>query len=102
MRAESLRGVVSQTLLETQELMNAARSQCVAQQLQLHGTDDSTEAALKEKKLKEKEAGMAHQVQQMNRDLALILQGGHYSTYTGREMPSNSSVCVPVFSALCV
>ncbi len=39
MRAESLRRVVSQTLLETQELMNAARSQCEAQQLQLRGTE---------------------------------------------------------------
>lgn len=36
MRAESLCRAVSQTLVETQELMNAARSQSVAQQLQLH------------------------------------------------------------------
>lgn len=33
MRAESLRRVVSQTLVETEELMKAARSQCVSQQL---------------------------------------------------------------------
>lgn len=38
MRAESLRRAVSQTRVETQALMNAARSQCVAQQLQLHST----------------------------------------------------------------
>ena len=32
-QAKSLHRVVGKTLLETQDLMNAARSQCVAQQL---------------------------------------------------------------------
>ncbi len=46
---------------------------------------------------------MAHQVQQMNRDLALILQGGHYSTHTqAGKCLQMCYVCVPVFSALCV
>lgn len=63
MRAESLHRVVIQTLLETQELMNAARSQCVAQQLQLRSTEGPTETALKKKIKEETGAGMAHQVQ---------------------------------------
>lgn len=49
MRTESLHRVVSQTLPETLELMNAARSQCEAQQLLLHSTHYPTEAALKKK-----------------------------------------------------
>lgn len=47
MRTESLCSAVSQILLEAQELMNAARSQCVAQQLQLYSTHYLTETALK-------------------------------------------------------
>lgn len=71
MRAESLCRVVSQILLEIQELMNAARSQCVAQQLQLYGLPHRDRGEKRRK---------AHQVQQMDRDLPLIFQGEYYST----------------------
>lgn len=55
MRTESLCSAVSQILLEAQELMNAARSQCVAQQLQLYSTHYLTETALKMKIKEENE-----------------------------------------------
>lgn len=59
MRTESLCSAVSQILLEAQELMNAARSQCVAQQLQLHSTHYLTDTAPKMKIRGGTEAGMA-------------------------------------------
>lgn len=75
MRAESLCRAVSQTLVETQELMNAARSQCVAQQLQLYSKQYLSEG---------------------NR------QEWHYFTYACRRMSPNSYVCALTLSVSCV
>lgn len=94
MRAESLRRVVNQILLETQELMNAARSQCVAQQLQLNSPGYPTEAALKRKIKGKKAARMAHQVQQMNRGLSWILLQIYYRPENVSEWLCVCS-CVP-------
>lgn len=46
---------------------------------------------------------MAHQVKQMTRDVCWI-QGEHSSTFIGRKMSVNNSLCVfvCVFPALCV
>lgn len=51
--------------------MNAARSQHVAQQLQLHSTGDPTEADLQREMKEEKE-------QQMNKNLSWMPQKEHY------------------------
>ncbi len=100
MRAESLRRAVSQTLVETQELMNAARSQCMAQQLQLHSTDFLTEAALR-RKIKGIWTRMAGKVVQMSRDLSLILQGNHFSTHIGRKTSPNSACSCVLWLNVC-
>lgn len=86
MRAESLHRAVSQTLVERQELMNAARSQCVAQQLQLHSTHYLTEAALKARIIIKKKTRQEWPTKYNKQ----ILQRDHYSTV--RNI-SPSSVC---------
>lgn len=74
MCAENLGRALGQTLAETLELMNAVRSQCVAQQLQLNNTHTSTHLNLTEEENHGEKAGMTHLVQQMNIASYVILQ----------------------------